>query len=170
MEAAKYAAEQGEILCALNLSRFIRAEAYHRVHNIDAIPTPDEFAKLRELTLGVPLATLHSPLATESVRHIRATKMGKSQGRPKSVPLDMMWKIVQALGTWDTEEFPQRYETPVATVAARFRVSKSAVDRLLTKRIPGTDGLCLRDLMANPFWRTVRRDAVLEALERLYQR
>jgi hypothetical protein len=61
-EAAAYAKDLGVPLVVADLSRFIRAEAYDRQANSNALPTPDEWRRLGELTLGVPLLSVADPL------------------------------------------------------------------------------------------------------------
>lgn len=88
--AAKFAEQKGCVLVAPDLTRFIRPDVYYtlpRGKGLNearkaALPTQEEYEKLRELTLGVPLATLVDPKATWQERHSCATKLRQNAGRP----------------------------------------------------------------------------------------
>jgi hypothetical protein len=82
-QACRQAREIGGMVAAPDASRFIRAEAYDRQRNRDAVPTPAEFAKLYAIADGVPLATLKPPNLTEDQRHSEATRATGKAGRPK---------------------------------------------------------------------------------------
>src|SRR5262245_15298171 len=129
--AAEWANERQAILVAADLSRFIRAEDYHRRTNWDAWPSDEEFQVLRELTLGVPLATLAPPELTESERHSRATKRTARCGRPSALSLELKWKALQLLGkdmAWNEEPSEWTGQSE-GQVAKQLGVSKSTLSR-----------------------------------------
>lgn len=88
--AAEHAARYGCLLVAPDWTRFVRPELYYRLSRakgrnaarLAAQPTEEEYAKLRELTLGVQLATLLDPAATWQELHSAATKLRGTAGRP----------------------------------------------------------------------------------------
>jgi hypothetical protein len=129
------------ILVTGDLSRFIRAESYHRVKNREARPTPEEFAKLRAMAGGVILATLADPAMTESERHSRATRATGRCGRPPD-PVDhkLNLRILATLGrpfaSSITGSLQWGEDTSLSKVAKQFNVAKSKVQRLVDGRVP----------------------------------
>lgn len=141
IEAAKYASQHKLILVSADLSRFIRAEAYSRRTNREAVPTIEEFALLREMTLNVPLATLLPPNFSESGRHRVATKRSNCAGRPNSIDLRTALRIFALLGMGIMETDKNgndriKWEQPVSEVAKKLKVSKSSIFRLLNAKLP----------------------------------
>jgi hypothetical protein len=137
---ASYALQEGLILVAADLSRFLRAEAFDHRTNLDASPTPEEFARLRAITLGVPLATVADPLLPETGRGGRrslATKRTGRCGRPGSIDDELADRIFQDLGYLSRDRSGRLlWRTPIDEVAALYGVSRHAVIRLLRKRSP----------------------------------
>jgi len=132
-EAARYAKRYLLILVAADLSRFVRSKNYNRHTNNEALPTPEEFAELRELTLDVPLATLLRPDATESERHSLRTKRSGRQGRPRTMSCWQEWNVLVSLGIRDPGG---RWEESLTKVAERQNVSRSGIQRLLNSPVP----------------------------------
>jgi hypothetical protein len=136
-EAAKDARQRKGILVAADLSRFIRAKKYSRTKNRNAWPTPEEFGRLHELTQGVPLATIESPLLTEDERHSRATRRTGKAGRPRAIDDDLavrIWAEVEMIHWSDfgkVQWFPSLRE-----LARAFRVSPATILRLLYSPSP----------------------------------
>lgn len=145
IEAAAFAAEQGAILVAADLSRFIRSEAYHRCTNFDAEPTQRELAKLGRLTNGVILATVLHPNATESERHSNATKRTMKCGRPSTIDYKLAMRIFEALGSRGL--FSRGWENSIATVARRLGIHPGKIQRLLDSPVPGKEGLRWKDFI-----------------------
>jgi hypothetical protein len=143
--AARYAAGHGLALLAYDLSRFLRARHYHRTKNPEAWPTPEEFGRLRELTLGVPLVTVADPRLTEAGRHARRMKRAEGCGRPREISPRTEAAILAALGRPRLERGTSRvrWQTPIEVVAEEFGVSVGAVKHFLRKRSP--DGTSYRD-------------------------
>ncbi|MBI1915631.1 MAG: recombinase family protein [Planctomycetes bacterium] len=138
-EAARLAAKQGCILVVADLSRFLRAEAYDPQKNLNAWPTREEFAHLKELTLGVPLATVASPFLSESDRHSAATRRTGKAGRPRKISPEMEADIFERLGCyavfpWDLGGL--RWERSLATVAKLFGVHPSTIKRMADRKSP----------------------------------
>ena len=132
--------EEQMIIVASDPSRFIRAAAYHRTKNSEAVPTPEEFAMLSKITKGVVLATITNPSLTERERHSRAMARAmavKSCGRPrKLLSYECAHHILLCLG------FPRRtasgiirWEEPLRLVARRHRVPLATVQRLLDAQV-----------------------------------
>jgi len=144
-EAASVAAERGCLLVTVDLSRLIRAEAYDRQRNRDAWPTVAEFGGLRELTLGVPLATVVSPLLSEDERHSLAVKRG-NPGRPRSIDDALAEEIFRALGYWCFDETGQNhYQQPLCQVAGDFGRSAQSIIREMARPCPHLPGKTWRD-------------------------
>jgi hypothetical protein len=143
--AAAFAAEDGLALLAPDLSRFLRSEDYHRTKNPEAWPTPGEFGRLRELTLGVPLVTVADPRLTEAGRHARRMKRAAGCGRPREISPQKEAAILAALGRPRLERGTSRvrWETPIEAVAEDFGVSVGAVKHFLRRRSAG--GTSYRD-------------------------
>jgi hypothetical protein len=135
----KGARERGLIVCAPDVSRFIRSEAYDRRTNNNAEPTPDEIALLLRMAGRVPLATLEKPTLTESERHSRATKRGEC-GRPrKKMKYRLAYRILEELGLpffWNGRIIWSGGDSSLASVAKRFGVSKLDVQRLVDLPVP----------------------------------
>jgi hypothetical protein len=150
LEAVEYATSQRGpmILVASDLSRFIRSESYNRRTNIEAVPTPEEFAKLRTMTGGVILATLADPAMTEKERHSRAVKRNPNCGRP---PMPLAHKtallILEMLG-WPYKDANGRlrWDVPMRVVARRYKVSLRKVQQLVDEPVPGHPGKRWKDL------------------------
>jgi hypothetical protein len=122
--AAGFAARTGRpvILVAADLSRFIRAAAYHRVTNPEAGPTAAEFARLRELTGGVPLATVADPGMTERERQSAATRRTGRAGRPRRIDDEMAAWIFGTLGPyWLCPERGWIWSYPIDDLVAEAR-------------------------------------------------
>ncbi len=132
------------ILCARDVSRFIRSESYDRRKNWAVEPTAEEFDRLFELADGIILATYQDPMLTESERHSAATKNGaRPCGRPSTLPFKLAIKILNDLGNYSSIP-PARWETPIAVVAKRYGVTESQIKRLLESEIPGKPGSRLK--------------------------
>ena len=108
------------------------------------MPTPDEFARLHELTGGVILATIADPSITEAERHSLATKRTKKCGRPRK-PLDVRdaYRILEALGTRDSDG---RWKVSIAAVAKNLGIPPARIQRFLDSPVPGLEGLRWKDL------------------------
>lgn len=144
IDAASYARDRGCIVVAADLSRLIRAEAYDRRKNAEAWPRPEEFDRLRELTFGVPLATLLDPESTERERLSRATRRTGTAGRPRAIDDELAARIFDALGPLCAgRRTPLAWERPLADVAAEFGVSVSAIVRASER--PSPSGLTWRE-------------------------
>ncbi len=140
--AAQYASERGHMLVAFDLSRFLRSEAYNSATNQTAWPTSEEFEWLRARTLGVPLATIVHPLATEGVRLSLATRRTGTAGRPATAMTPGQFlAVLQLLGP---KRKDGRWSRPIREVAADLGVSASAINRLLDGESPA--GVRWRDL------------------------
>lgn len=129
------------MLVASDLSRFIRSEDYDRRINIDARPTPDEFARLRAMTRGLVLATLAHPSMTESERHSLATKRNDKCGRPRTITPELWEAIFRELGCafppWRGRGSSRgTFERPMAEVAEKFGVSPGTISKQLRKMSP----------------------------------
>lgn len=135
LEAAEYAAGRNLILVAGDLSRFIRPEQFNHVKNPNAWPTDEEFERLRAMTGGVILATVESPLLTARERQSKATKRTKKHGRPPELSYQRALAILYGLGFRDEDS--GRWETPIAFVAKRHKVTESKIKRLLDMVVPG---------------------------------
>ena len=120
----------GAIIVAIDLSRFIRAEAYCHLTNREAWPTPEEFALLRKMTGGVVLATLLDPAMTEAERLSWATKRTGKAGRPRSIDDELAARIFADMGylCFDRSGRP-RWEQPIREVADSYGVTAAAVHR-----------------------------------------
>lgn len=144
VDAAKCANENNCGMAACDLARLIRAADYSRTENRYAWPTAEEFERLHELTLRVPLVTVESPFLTEDERHSRATKRTGKAGRPRSIDDVLAAKIFNALGYlyvhWDEK---WRWERPIREIADSFGVSPSAIERAADRISPS--GLTWRD-------------------------
>jgi hypothetical protein len=138
LRAAEYAERHGGsgpmILVASDLSRLIRSEAYDRRMNPEAQPTPEEFARVREMTGGMVLATLEDSPLTETELHRKAMKGASRCGRPSEVDPALAERIFEELGSW--RPFCWRFEESIASVARRCGVTKSKVQRLIESAVP----------------------------------
>lgn len=127
-EAAEYARKRRLILVAPDLSRFIRAESHYKEW-----PTADEFARLRERTGGVTLATIAPPTLTERERHRSATRRGKP-GRPSKDDKAQFLRILELRGDPDTRSYDR--------IAELTGIPRTTVRRRLSRPVPWrTDGL-----------------------------
>lgn len=149
LEAAADAAKKGMILVASDLSRFIRAEEYHRWENPDAWPSPDEFALLRKLTRGAVLATVWEPDLTESDRQQLATMSTGKHGRPSKVDYATGLAILKMLGFPDKEHGTTKWSEGMMSlgfVARRLSIPKARVQRFVDSDAPLelTDGKKMR--------------------------
>jgi hypothetical protein len=137
VKASKDAKRLGAILVAADLSRFIRAKAYSRTRNRNAWPTPEEFARLRAMTLGVPLATVESPFLTEDERHSLATRRTGKAGRPYAVDDVLAAKIFSEVEMIFISDFGRvRWCPSLRELAGVFRVSPATILRLLYRPSP----------------------------------
>jgi hypothetical protein len=130
IRACEEARKRGGMVVAPDLSRLIRAESFCHRTNLDAWPTPEEFAMLREMTGGVLLATLADPTISERERRSIATKRTGKAGRPRSIDDEMAADIFAFLDffCWDWSGRP-RWGERLADVADIFGVSKAAILR-----------------------------------------
>lgn len=125
--ALDWVREYPQILVAWDLSRFIRAEAYDRRSNRDAVPTDTEWRQFFELTAGAMLATIEPPSLTEGERHSRSTKRSGRAGK-RVDPANI------AIPQQETREgilcdlIAKRRS--IRQAAAHYRVSKGSVQRL----------------------------------------
>jgi len=143
--AATEARQCGAILVTMDLSRFIRAMAYSRTQNRNAWPTAAEFAKLHELTLGVPLATVESPQLSESQRHSLATKRSGRAGRPR-IPYELAAEIFTAVDMIYVSDGGRVEWIPSLRKLARaFGVSATTITRLVYRPVQ-SDGVTWWDL------------------------
>jgi hypothetical protein len=136
LRACEAARKFGAMVVASDLSRFLRSESFDHRTNREAWPTPEEFQKLRELTGGVPLATVERPDLTERERHSKATKRTGKAGRPRSIDDEMAAQIFRVLGYLHCADRGWRWAERLADVARRFRVSPSAIERASRRRSP----------------------------------
>src|SRR5581483_4184580 len=84
--AAAFALRHNAILVAESTSRFIRSRRYSKL-NQHTTPTTLEYETLRELTLGVTLATIHHPDLPPAEERSMQTKRGKeAKGHPGGRP------------------------------------------------------------------------------------
>jgi hypothetical protein len=140
--AAWHAHFHKSLLVAADLSRFIRAEAYDRRTNRTALPTPEEFQRLRDLTRGVPLATVERPDLTEDERHSKATRRTGRAGRPRRLDDDLLADIFDCLGCLFTpgkQPEVERWQTPVRDVIQVFKafgLTASAICRASRRLSP----------------------------------
>lgn len=124
------------MIVAADVSRFIRAGNYDRRTNSEAIPTPEEFARLREFTRGIPLATLADPSMTESQRHSLATRRAGTAGRPSSISPELAAAIFGELGWLALLPRGWRWKRSLAEVAREFGVSVQAIGRAADTTCP----------------------------------
>jgi hypothetical protein len=127
------------IVVSTDLSRFIRAEDYHRPTNPEAWPTAAEFAELEQRTLGLVLATLADPLLTEKERHkwvMQQHRQAGRCGRRSTMTYELGRKIFAALGTFNGEETPGRWETSIAKVARQLGIAPALIQRLVQSPVP----------------------------------
>jgi hypothetical protein len=120
--AVERAKHHGAVIGAANLSRLIRAEAYHSETNREAMPTAEEIDALLALAEGVGLATFDPPDLTAAEVLSRAVKRGQrvggnKAGRPSSIPEKLKWQVLEAREGGDS----------LRVIAARFGLSKDAV-------------------------------------------
>jgi hypothetical protein len=108
------------ILVAWDVSRFIRPQAYYD-GDLEAKPTPAEYAALFTMADGVILATIQPPDLTEHGRHSQAIRRGGLQGRPSSIGVKLSRKIIALRGQGES----------FAKIAAMCGVSPTAVRRHL---------------------------------------
>jgi hypothetical protein len=130
--AAEYSHDHDCILVATDLPRFIRSEAYrrHTKSGRNTCPTPAEFELLREMTLGVPLATLVPPDASEKDRVGAAIKrMGG--GRPRVSPLRIYFAL-ERLGVRENG----KWKMSIGNAARLSGISKSTLQLLLASQVP----------------------------------
>ena len=125
-------------MVAGDLSRFLRARSYSRTRNRNAWPTQEEFARLHELTLGVPLATVESPLLSEDERHSGATKRTGRAGRPRAVGDELAEKIFAEVSTifqsYGSDR--RRWFPSLRQLSRMFHVSPATIHRLLYQPSP----------------------------------
>jgi hypothetical protein len=139
LRAAKFAACQHKpmIIVASDLSRFIRSESYHHQKNPEAQPTPEEFARLHEMTYGVPLATIEHPSMSEAERHSKAVKRTGRCGRPGSIDPELAERIFAALGHLCIDVSGRfRWQRPLSEVAQHYRVTVRSVRRAYSAIAP----------------------------------
>jgi hypothetical protein len=137
--AATHARENGLAVLVPDLSRLIRAESYHRHKNPGAVPTAEEFARLHELTLGVPLVTVAAPDLTETQRHAATIKRSGKAGRKRRFFSDKeAEEIFYDLGNYYLTFSGWRWENSLAFIArgCRYRVSPSMLDKLADTMSP----------------------------------
>lgn len=169
VEAARWAKAHRCVLVTWDLSRFIRAAAYHNFDNPEARPTRAEFHRLRrDLTFGVPLATILPPDITEAERRSLATKRGIAQGCKRSIPLALAWRIPTLLGSRNSKG---RFENNYEYVASRLGCSRMAISRWLDMLVPphlaepkGRTDMQLRDVD----WSKLSLDARAEFVGQVY--
>lgn len=144
VETCKSAWELGAMVVAPDLSRFLRSEAYSRRTNRNAWPTEEEFCRMRELTGGVPLATVERPDLQEDERHSRATRRSGKAGRPRSIEGELAERIFTYLGChWFTFGGVWRWERPLREAAKAFGVSVPSILRASVR--PSPDGRTWHD-------------------------
>jgi hypothetical protein len=131
LRAAEKARKREAIVVTSDLSRLLRAAAYHRGTNHDVWPTPEEFQWLHDYTRGVPLATVELPTMTEKERHRQATLRTGKAGRPFAIPDDVLEQIFEELGPLvpDMRDRDLWLGGSMREVALRFGVSKTTIDR-----------------------------------------
>jgi hypothetical protein len=160
-DAATYAKQHNCILVAGDLSRLIRAQSYSRTTNRNAWPASEEFARLRKLTLYVPVATVEDPLLTEDERHSLATKRTGKAGPPHKVDEKMaveIFSIVEMIFFGDSGRV--RWDPSLRALAKAFHVSHATIWRLLGRPSPTGESwwnvfqqgaqLCPTGLLCNP--------------------
>ena len=137
-EAGEVARRRKWIVVAADLSRFIRAASYDRRKNRDARPRDDEFAMLRTLTFGVPLATVEKPDMSEDERHAKATRRTGRAGRPRAIDYDLAAKIFASVDMiFVSHRGRVRWIPQLRELAAAFGVAPATVLRLLYRQSPG---------------------------------
>ena len=119
-EAIRLARKFNAIVCARDLSRLIRAEAYDHVNNWHAQPTRDELERLLELADGVRLATRLDPDLRPEEIHSIATRSGGKPGRPSTVDDKLYQRVIFSLQ--DNQSY--------SSIARFYGISKSMVQRI----------------------------------------
>ncbi len=137
VEAGEFTRRHLGILVAPDLSRFGRPLVYSRTTNRNARMGPADYARLRELTKGVVLATLEDPLLTEDERHSLATKRTGKAGRPVVIDNKMAIQIFEAVEEIYLDESGRaRWGASLREVANHFHVDHTTIGRLLDKCSP----------------------------------
>jgi hypothetical protein len=138
LEAAEYAKKHGCIIVASDLSRFIRAQSYHRRKNPEAVPPMEEMDRLGIMTYRVPLLTLLDPDLTEAARHGEAIRRTKKAGRPRAITPELAEQIFADLGAYFVSRSDRwRWRTPLRLIAESYEVSPYAIQRLADTEAPG---------------------------------
>jgi hypothetical protein len=151
-DAARYAKENGCILVAADLSRLIRAEAYSRRSNRNAMPTVSELIVLHALTENVLLATVERPDMQEDERHSKATKRTGKAGRRRTIDdelaaqiFDVLGEYVHFRGRWRWRG-AMKWKGGLRGIAKHFGVSEQAILRAADRPSPnGQSWRCLAE-------------------------
>jgi len=125
LASIELAVQENAILVAWDLTRFIRALAYHPHKNPRAWPTRQEFAQLRDLSQGVVLATYVDPLMPEygkGGRYSQSIARTHKCGKKSQIQPGQVRPILYALQLDETAS--------LQSVATAFGVSKRAVQLL----------------------------------------
>jgi hypothetical protein len=149
-------------LVAVDRSRFIRAEAYDRKTEAGRLaePTAAEYARLRELTGGVPLVTVEPPDLTEAERQSRAIRRSGKAGRPRAVDDQLAARLALYFAEHYivNQKSGRRYwvsQVELAKVVRRWtrkKVSPNAVRDLLRRPAPDGSGRTLGE-WARALWK-----------------
>lgn len=117
------------ILCATDVSRLVRSEAFDKQTNRLADPTPEEIERLLAMALGVPLlATIEHPDLTPAELHSLAVKRGmKAKGNPGG----RKPRIHYARGVRILSDHEMGLS--LGRIAERHDVSKSTVARFIAR-------------------------------------
>jgi hypothetical protein len=116
-------------IVAADLSRLLRSEAFDKVTNRLAVPTPEEIEALLALADGVPfVATMAHPDLTPSQLHSLAVRRGmKAKGHPGGRPSSIDHRIgCMILNDHQGGDSLQQ-------IADRYRLTKAAVQRFVQK-------------------------------------
>jgi hypothetical protein len=143
-QAVEFASSQSEsIIVAWDQARFLRSRSFHQQRSPMAWPTLEEFARLREMTKSIPLATVIDPAMNVSERHGHATRLTEKAGRPPKIDPALADEIFRRLGhLFLTPSGRWRWERPLAKVANEFGVSPQAILRIADT--PGPTGVTRR--------------------------
>jgi hypothetical protein len=137
VSAAERARKCGCMVVAADLSRFIRAEQYHRTANRLAWPTAEEFRVLSELTGGVVLTTVEDPKLDEDERHSIATRRTGKAGRPRVIDDDTMQKIVGDIHTLCMPYHGNKRWSPrLGDLAQKYKVGRENIMHMLARESP----------------------------------
>jgi hypothetical protein len=131
LEAIRLASKHKAILVCHDLSRFIRSESFHHLHNWHCLPSPEEIARLLDLAGEVPLATRLDPTMSASDIHRHSTRR-RRPGRPRSYDTETAKRMLEGLANGGS----------LKEVADDCGVEKGAVKRLLDE--------CMRAVFLSP--------------------